>query len=127
MTDYLADIEVQRLDPNYLVGSDWRRVLRTVLNRAHMGFVALVAKDSGALAEGAETSIDVGGIRHDRLIGRLTVSAHNPDDEGYDYAAAHNYGTEHVEGSRLDTRRHWVHGAQSAAADLEEVLAGLHA
>ncbi|AQT81966.1 hypothetical protein B1R94_25970 [Mycolicibacterium litorale] len=127
MADNLTDVDVHRLEPNYLMGPDWRRILQRVLNRVHTEVVAKVAKDSGALAAGGESSIEVGGIRHDRLIGRFTLSAHNPEDEGYDYAAAHNFGTERVEGSRLDTQRRWVHGAQGAAADLEEVLAGLHA
>lgn len=125
MADYLDDIKVQRLEPNYLTGPDWRRVLQTVLNRAYTDFVARVAKDSGALAALAETSIEMGGLKHDRLIGRLTAAAPNPDDEGYDYAAAHLFGTEGSEGFSASGRL-WVHDAQAASDDLEQVLAGLH-
>ncbi|CAN5147210.1 hypothetical protein BH11ACT6_BH11ACT6_34910 [soil metagenome] len=125
MADSLTDIDLHRLDPNYLMGPDWRRVLQRVLNRAHADFVARVAKDSGALAALAETSIEVGGLKSDRLIGRLTVSAPNPDDEGYLYAAAHIFGTQGSEGFS-DEGRLWVHDAQDPSRDLEQILAGLH-
>lgn len=125
MADYLTDVQVHRLEPNYLMGPDWRRVLQRVLNRAHAEFVARVAKDSGALAALAETSIEIGGLRHDRLIGRLTASAPNPEDEGYDYAAANLFGTEGSEGFSASGRL-WVHDAQAASDVLEQVLAVLH-
>jgi hypothetical protein len=125
MADSLTDIRLHRLEPNYLMGPEWRRVVQSVLNQIHLGYVAAVAKDSGALAELGETSIEVGGIRHDRLIGRFTVAAPNPDDHGYDYAAAHNFGTEGSEGFSAGGRL-WVHDAQPPAAELEQVLASLH-
>lgn len=125
MADYLTDIELRRLEPNYLMGPEWRRVVQTVLNQIHAAYVATVAKDSGALAELAESSIEVGGIKHDRLIGRFTVAAPNPEDHGYDYAAAHNFGTEGSEGFSASGRL-WVHDAQAPAAELEQVLASLH-
>ena len=126
MADYLDDVRVHRLQPEYLTGPDWRRILQRVLNRAHADFVARVATDSGALAELAETSIEMGGQKHDRLIGRLTAAAPNPDDEGYNYGAAHIFGTKGSEGFS-DSGRLWVHDAQAASRDLEAVLAGLHA
>lgn len=126
MADYLTDVRAQRLEPNYLMGPDWRRVLRRVLNQAHADFVAIVAKDSAALANLAETSIETGGLKNDRLIGRLTVTAPNPDDEDYDYGAAHIFGTKGSEGFS-DSGRLWVHDAQPPSRELEQVLAGLHA
>ncbi len=125
MADFLDDIRVQRLEPNYLMGPDWRRVLQRVLNRAHADYVAIVAKDSGALAGLAETSIETGGVRHDRLIGRLTAAAPNPDDQGYDYGAAHTFGSQGGEGFSASGRL-WVHDAQEPSRELEQVLAGLH-
>lgn len=125
MADFLTDIDLHRLQPEYLMGPDWRRTLQRVLNRAHTAYTAIVAKDSGSLAALAETSIEVGGLNHDRLIGRLTAAAPNPDDAGYDYGAAHNFGSEGSEGYSASGRL-WVHDAQEPARELEEVLAGLH-
>lgn len=126
MADYLEEVAVHRLEPEYLMGPDWRRVLQRVLNRAHADFIVRVAKDSGTMAERAETSIETGGLRNDRLIGRLTVAAPNPEDEGYDYGAAHIFGTKGSEGFTAEGRL-WVHDAQDPSLELEQVLAGLHA
>lgn len=120
MADLLDDVHVHRLEPNYLMGPDWRKVLQRLLNQAHAELTAIVAKRSGRLAESIESSIEVGGLRYDRLIGRLTIG------EGLIYGAAHEFGTDRSEGTRLSDRRHWVHGHQAAADDLEQVLASLH-
>lgn len=65
------------------------RLQAIVLERATMAqalYQAQVAKRTGALAASAHAHTEIGGIRHDRHVGILTVG------EGLAYGAAHEFG-----------------------------------
>jgi hypothetical protein len=65
------------------------RMQAIVLERAEFAkatYQAQVAKRSGALAASAHAHTEIGGVRHDRHVGILTVG------EGLAYGAAHEFG-----------------------------------
>lgn len=77
-------------------------------------YQAQVAKRTGALAASAHASTEIGGIRHDRHIGVLTVG------EGLDYGAAHEFGVGDHPGSVHNLNG--LNAIHPAAHDLNRIL-----
>lgn len=80
-------------------------------------YVAVVAKDTAALAESAQVELVLGGEKMDRICADMVVGRGLPRDG---YGAAHEFGI----GTHPDSRpagQRW--GAQKAADDLVKVLA----
>lgn len=77
-------------------------------------YQAQVAKRTGALAASAHAHTEIGGVRHDRHVGILTVG------EGLGYGLAHEFGVGDHPGSvhNLDG----LNAIQAAAHDLNGVL-----
>lgn len=77
-----------------------------------------VAKRTGRLAESAHPSTEIGGVRHDRHIGVLTVGG-----GGVEYAAAHEFGTgDHPQSIKSLNRPAQLDVPQPGAHDLNIVL-----
>jgi hypothetical protein len=88
-----------------------------VLERAEVAkalYQAQVAKRTGALAASAQAHTEIGGVRHDRHVGYVTVG------EGLAYGAAHEFGVGDHPGSVHNLNgRNIIH---PAAHDLNRVL-----
>jgi hypothetical protein len=88
-----------------------------VLERAEVAkalYQAQVAKRTGALAASAQAHTEIGGVKHDRHVGYLTVG------EGLAYGAAHEFGVgDHPESVHNLDGPNIIH---PAAHDLNRVL-----
>lgn len=115
-------MEVNIPEPNealtaVLLSPQMEAIVRERAETAQAMYQAAVAKRTGALAASARADVVVGGVRHDRHVGILTVG----DD--LDYGAAHEFGVGDHPGSvhNLDGPNH----VMAAAHDLNSVLEGL--
>lgn len=80
-------------------------------------YQAKVAKRTGALAASAHATTEIGGVRHDRHVGILTVG------EDLGYGASHEFGTgDHPQSvHNLDGPNHIQQGARDLNTVLEEL------
>lgn len=71
----------------FMVSPRCRSICFEIAEIAQALYQAQVAKRTGALARAAHAHTEIGGIRHDRWIGVLSVAASTVD-----YEAAHEFG-----------------------------------
>ncbi|MCV7354494.1 hypothetical protein [Mycolicibacterium fluoranthenivorans] len=117
------DINFQTPNPGlaaFLLSGDCRRAVEERANMAMLLYQARVAKRTGALARSAHASTEIGGVRHDRHIGVMTVG------RGVDYELPHEFGRGNHPGSvhDLDSDHETI---QQGADDLNAVLEELSA
>ena len=97
---YFLDVDIP--EPNealsaLMVSPRMRDIVSERAHMAQMLYQAQVAKRTGRLAKSADAHTEVGGKRHDRWIGELTIGG-----MGVDYAASHEFGTSANNGAAHD-------------------------
>jgi hypothetical protein len=118
------DVDIPEPNPALTAVLRSERIRDIVFERAQTAaalYQAHVAKRTGALAASAHPSTEIGGVRHDRHIGVLTVGGGSVD-----YALAHEFGTgDHPQSTHnLDRVSNDI---THAARDLNHVLEELGA
>lgn len=97
-----------------LIGPRIQAILLERVELAKALYQVQVAKRTGALAASAHASTEIGGVRHDRHIGVLTVG------EGLGYGASHEFGVgDHPRSVHNLDGPNAIH---AAARDLNRVL-----
>lgn len=86
MTHALHDIETRRLPAGVLFSPGLAALLQSHGDELVALYRAGVAKRTGRLAASASAHVTVGGHRHDRLIGKVTVGGE------LEYGALHEFG-----------------------------------
>ena len=117
---YFLDVDVP--EPNeavsaLMLSARMRDIVGERARMAQMLYQAQVAKRTRKLAKSADAHTEVGGKRHDRWIGELTVGGAGVFGD-VDYAASHEFGA----GMAVDG---FYTGYQSGAHDLNQVLSEL--
>lgn len=82
----LRDIDTRRLGPSVLMSPGLGNLLHNQAGMVAAMYRAKVARRTGHLAASATATVTVGGHRHDRLIGKVTVGT------GLEYGALHEFG-----------------------------------
>jgi hypothetical protein len=93
----MEDVTVPVPNPfitQWLVGPECKRLVESKTHTAEMLYQAEVAKRSGDLARSSRVELYLGGRRHDRWEGALTVG------NDLDYGASHEYGTQFQAGAQ---------------------------
>lgn len=106
------DVNLPRPNPALtavLMSPTMARIVEERANTAAALYQSQVAKRTGRLAATAHAGVEVGGMKHDRFVGTLTVGGPGPLGVA-GYAAAHEFGH--------NTRT----GVAAAAHDLNRVL-----
>lgn len=96
-----------------LLSPRMRGFVAELANTAQWLYQSRVAKRSSALANAAHAHTEIGGVRHDRWIGVLSVHS------AIEYEAAHEFGYTTRKGRRA--KRRFVPGAHDLNAVLEEL------
>jgi len=104
VTYQLRDVQTNRVPPTVLFSPGLGSLLQGEADEIAGLYRAIVAKRTGKLAASTSAYVTVGGRRHDRLIGKVTVG------DGLEYGALHEFGSK----SNPDRR---------AAKDLAEAVA----
>ncbi|MCX2716092.1 hypothetical protein [Mycolicibacterium sp. J2] len=82
----LVDIKTYRVPPGILFGPGLAAMLLADAEELVALYRAGVAKRTGRLAASAHASVQVGGRRNDRWVGKVTVG------DGLEYAVLHEFG-----------------------------------
>lgn len=100
-----------------MLSAEMEAIVRERAETAKALYQASVAKRTGALAASARADVVIGGVRHDRHVGIVTVG------EDLGYGLAHEFGVGDHPGSvhNLDGPNQ----VMAAANDLNRVLEGL--
>lgn len=99
----------------FLVSQRCREICFDRADMAKLLYQARVAKRSGALARTAHAHTEIGGMKHDRWIGVLSVHG------GIVYEASHEFGHAQALGKGIEGPRRFIPGLH----DLNFVLAEL--
>ena len=89
----LQDVHAHRVPEKVLMSPRLGAYLLTQATEVATLYKGIVAKRTGRLAASAVPSVQVGGHKHDRLIGKVTVG------EGVPYGVLHEFGAPHNPGS----------------------------
>jgi len=104
MRHHLRNIQVHRLHPQVLMAPGLHALLLAEAETVANLYRAKVAKDTGRLAASANASVVVGGHKHDRWVGKVTVGG-----TAAPYGVLHEFGARNKEILR-------------AANDLKEIM-----
>lgn len=103
-THRITDIEMRRFPQRVMFSPGLRTLLQVEADYVAALYRAKVAKETGKLAASTHAYVTVGGHKHDRLVGKVTVGT------GVEYGVLHEFGAK-------------SNPARKAAKDLAEVMA----
>ena len=104
MTHALQDIKTHRVPEGVLMSPGLGELLQSHGDEIVALYRAKVAKRTGRLAASATARVTVGGHKHDRLIGKVTIGT------GLEYGALHEFG------SKTNPDQHSYHDLAEAVA-----------